>query len=70
MMTSVPDNPAAAELLAEFSSATNGAALLLNSGIDEDSLGEVRAALHRMGPQSSLSVILNSPGGGSVTFAG
>ena len=62
-MTSASDNPAAAELLAEFSNATNGAALLLNGGIDEDSLGEVRAALHRMGPQSSLSVILNSPGG-------
>ena len=62
-MTSAPDNPAAAALLAEFSKATNGAALLLNGGIDEDSLSEVRAARHRMGPQSSLSVILNSPGG-------
>lgn len=62
-MTSAPDNPAAAELLAEFSKATNGAALLLNGGIDEDCLSEVRAALHRMGPQSSLSVILNSDGG-------
>ena len=62
-MTSAPDNPTAAELLAEFANATNGAALLLNGDIDEDCLGEVHSALHRMGPQSSLSVILNSPGG-------
>lgn len=62
-MTSAPDNPTAAELLAEFAHATNGAALLLNGDIDEDCLGEVHSALHRMGRQSSLSVILNSPGG-------
>lgn len=62
-MTSAPANPTLQELLSEFTEASDGAVLLLNADLDEDCFHEVRSSLNRIGPQSSLSVILNSPGG-------